>query len=198
MENKVTKNLIILGIIVFSFIFTNSASAYCQRYAFSNRLVDRNCVEEEIYYNNYESNSNVSSTSNNQNVTPDNNVVNNYYYYPTTTKTTTSNTSTAKSTVDTTKDNSNSNSNYDSNYSYGESDYNNVYSNGLGASVYDSGQNGNGITALSLKGSGSFMPSSIWQWILTVILILIIIIIARMFVTKPNPADHDSHVAHAH
>lgn len=194
MENKATKNLIILGIIVFSFIFTNSASAYCQRYAFSNKLVDRNCIEEEIYYNNYESNSSVSSTSSTLNTTPDNNVVNNYYYYPTTTKTTTSNTSTTKSTVDTTKDISNSNSNYDSNYNHGENDYN----NGLGASVYDSGQNGNGITALSLKGSGSFMPSSIWQWILVVVLILIIIVIARMFVRKPSPADHDVHTAHAH
>jgi len=196
MKNKVTKNLIILGIIVLSFIFTNNAQAYCQRYAFSNKLVDPNCIEESTYYSNSQTSSSTSSntSSNSQTATPDTNVVNNYYYYPTTSKTTTSNTSTTKSTVDTSKDTSNNNSNYNS----GTSDYHNVYSNDLGASAYNSGQSSNGITALSLKGSGSFMPSSIWQWIMVIILILAIIVIARMFVRKPSPADHDIHIAHAH
>jgi hypothetical protein len=53
---------------------------------------------------------------------------------------------------------------------------------------------GSEITALSLNGSGSFMPSSIWQWILVIFLILVIIIIARML-SKPT-APHGVHVAH--
>ncbi len=44
----------------------------------------------------------------------------------------------------------------------------------------------NNLSALSLNGSGGFMPSSVWQWILIVFLILIIIIIARLF-KKPEP-----------
>lgn len=51
----------------------------------------------------------------------------------------------------------------------------------------------NDLTALSLRGDGGFMPSSIWQWILVVILILAIIIIGRMFVHKPQPGEHDQH-----
>ena len=31
-----------------------------------------------------------------------------------------------------------------------------------------------------------------------IILILIIIIVARMFVHKPSPSDHDAHAPHAH
>lgn len=38
----------------------------------------------------------------------------------------------------------------------------------------------NGLTALSFRGSGGFMPSSIWQWFIVILLILAIIIIARM------------------
>lgn len=62
--------------------------------------------------------------------------------------------------------------------------------NNLGASALNSVKT---AKALSVKGDGGFMPSSIWQWILVVILILAIIIIARMFVHKPDPADHDAH-----
>ena len=55
----------------------------------------------------------------------------------------------------------------------------------------------NGLTALSLKGSGSFMPSSIWQWMLVILLILAIIILARTLTKKP--AHHgDPHAAPAH
>lgn len=186
MENKITKNLIILGAIIFTLAFTNQAQAYCQRYAFSNKLVDRHCVEENDYYQNYETSSTGTTSYNDQTSSSKTSVVNNYYYptkYVSPEVATNTNTSTANKTVD----------NY-SNSNTGK----NVYSNSLGASAYDSNQTGNGITALSLRGSGSFMPSSIWQWILVVILILIIIIIARMFVRKPNPADHDNHVVHAH
>lgn len=108
------------------------------------------------------------------------NVVNNYYYQTapaTIAKTSTTSTTKTSDTSDT------SNTSTDST--------NRVDNNGLGASAY------NGITALSLRGSGSFMPSSIWQWIFVIILILIIIIIARMFVKKPT-VEQESHIAHAH
>jgi len=35
------------------------------------------------------------------------------------------------------------------------------------------------IAALSFKGSGGFMPSSVWQWILVSVFILVIIILLR-------------------
>ncbi|MDE2030925.1 MAG: hypothetical protein KGI58_01545 [Patescibacteria group bacterium] len=38
----------------------------------------------------------------------------------------------------------------------------------------------NGLAALSLAGTGSFMPSSLWQWLLVVLLIFVIIILARL------------------
>ena len=40
----------------------------------------------------------------------------------------------------------------------------------------------NNLTALSLKGSGGFMPSSIWQWIIVVLLIFAIVILSRMVI----------------
>jgi len=97
-----------------------------------------------------------------------------YIYSPetSTTKTNVTNTSTSKNTtVDNTKEVNNN---------------------------LDDSANNNGITALSLRGSGSFMPSSIWQWLLVIVLILVIIIIARTFVKKPSPGDHDTHAAHSH
>lgn len=48
----------------------------------------------------------------------------------------------------------------------------------------------NGLTALSFRGSGSFMPSSIWQWFIVILLILAIIIIARMI------GRRDTHTVH--
>jgi len=53
--------------------------------------------------------------------------------------------------------------------------------------------NSNQLTALSLNGSGGFMPSSVWQWLIVIFLILVIIIIARILGRKP-----DHHDAHAH
>jgi hypothetical protein len=97
-------------------------------------------------------------------------VINNYYYYqtPPTTKT---------NATTTTSDNSSDKTASDP-------------INNLGASALNSLKT---APALSMNGSGGFMPSSIWQWILVVILILTIIIIGRMFVHKPDPAEHDAH-----
>jgi hypothetical protein len=51
----------------------------------------------------------------------------------------------------------------------------------------------NNLTALSFKGNGGFMPSSVWQWILVVLLILAIIILARMIA---KPASNKPALAH--
>lgn len=116
-------------------------------------------------------------------VTTKPNVVNNYYYK--TAPATTAKTSTTSTTK--TSDTSNTNANADSGYNYSNGN------NGLGASAY-----GNDIAALSLRGSGSFMPSSVWQWILVIVLILAIIIISRILIKKPTLEMQESHVAHAH
>lgn len=62
--------------------------------------------------------------------------------------------------------------------------------------IIDNGpSNNNGLTALSLQGSGSFMPSSIWQWLLVIFLILVVIIISRML-SKSH--THEVHTVKAH
>lgn len=66
----------------------------------------------------------------------------------------------------------------------------NGYNNGQQV-VYDD----NGVTALSVRGSGGFMPSSVWQWLLLIILILAIVIVARM-VSKTF--SNNSHGVPAH
>jgi len=57
--------------------------------------------------------------------------------------------------------------------------------------VYDD----NGVTALTVKGSGGFMPSSVFQWFMLVLIILAIVIVARM-VSKTY--SHGAHGAPAH
>ena len=55
--------------------------------------------------------------------------------------------------------------------------------------------NGSDITALSLNGSNSFMPDTIFEWILVILLILAIIVIIRRIT---RPADHEVHVVTGH
>jgi len=45
----------------------------------------------------------------------------------------------------------------------------------------------NGLTALSFQGNGGFFPSSIWQWILVVLLIFAVVVIARSFKKEEHP-----------
>ena len=79
------------------------------------------------------------------------------------------------------------------------------YNNGMGASAYGGTTqqvsstpvvDSNGVTALSIKGSGSFMPSSVFQWIMLVLIILAIIVIARMIVRKSS--NNDPHAVPTH
>lgn len=73
----------------------------------------------------------------------------------------------------------------------------------MGASVYGvyTGQpeqvvyDDNGVAALSVAGSGGFMPTSVFQWFLLIIIILAIVIIARMI---SKTFSNGSHGAPAH
>ncbi len=61
--------------------------------------------------------------------------------------------------------------------------------------VVTTSDNNNGLTALTVKGSGSFMPSSVFQWFIVMLLILAIVIIARMI---GKSVSNGSHAAPAH
>lgn len=129
-------------------------------------------------------------------------VVNNYYYGSTPSSASSSTKSTTSSTTKTSTATKNTNTGTSSN------------SNGMVAAVqprtnnllasagsaydnngvypycytgdYSNYGNGSNLTALSMNGSGGFLPSSIWQWILAIMLILAIVVVARMIV-KSNP-----------
>ena len=209
MDNKITKNLIIFGAIIFSLTMVNNVSAACKTYAFSNEcIVNQNYSQNNYYpptgyyeqtvygYNSYNSNNN--NNSNNiynpitQNTQPVPAVVNNYYYpqvaqrtivtpEPKVVTVTAPKTFIPATTVkDTTTNNTTSVNGYNPN----------SYNGSIPAT-------GGGLTALSVRGSGSFMPSSIWQWIFVIILILVIIIISRMFINKPI-VGQESHIQHSH
>ena len=60
------------------------------------------------------------------------------------------------------------------------------YNNGQVASqTYDP----NGVAALSLNGSGGFLPTSVFQWFMLILLILAIIIVARIIIRKSHTND---------
>lgn len=108
-------------------------------------------------------------------------VVNNYYY-PTTTKTVnTSSTSTKSTTAQKTTTAKTTTKAKDNGDNSGEV---------KGAST------GNDLTAMSLRGSGGFLPSSLWQWLIVIFLILIIIILMRLIVRHRNEVDKSE--VHAH
>jgi len=243
-----TKNLIVLGAILFSFALTNSVSAYYagyesssyvsgyrdnRQYNYSNDpyYYNQNNYQRGYYeqygYNEYRPVSQTNSAnpiiiqvnpvnSANPNYLSNYQLSNSYsptpysYYQPTyavaspqpvvtTTKPTTSTVNNyyyqkepatvakTNTTTTTNTDTSNTTTANTSRVNYSDSAYN----NGLGASAY------NGITALSFRGSGSFLPSSIWQWMLVVVLILAIIIISRMLIRKPVVVQ-ENHPAHTH
>ncbi|MFA6251772.1 MAG: hypothetical protein WC603_04070 [Candidatus Paceibacterota bacterium] len=188
MDNKITKNLIILGAIIFSLILTNNVFADYNPYDSSNWLrpvtsSNRNNYYDDSDYNNYAQSGYNQYTTYNPN-TDRPTVVNNYYYQAVPTSVSKTSTTNKVATTTSTKTSTNNT---------------NVSKNDSVDSVNNSRDNGNEITALSLRGSGGFMPSSIWQWFLVIILILIIIVISRMLMhKKPAVAMQESHTAHAH
>jgi len=193
MNNTISNKIIILGSIIFSFFFmaTNTFAYSCIGY--SCESYNRGNYSQGWYSNDYTQQVvPVEYVPTNTNTKPT--IINNYYYEKTATS---DNTTTINREV-----NSNDSSNISDNNSTTnkgqevEADY---YRDNLGASAYNSydQSKGNDITALSLRGSGSFMPSSIWQWIFVIILILIIIIVSRMFMHKPATVS-EVHNIHAH
>ena len=208
MKNYISKFLIVLGTLTFSFVFVNSASAaltiekcmnpgwttpvgcdalldsyYAGRY--NPGGYDYSYSNNQYAYNNPNQYSN--GYSNSQSGTP---IINNYYYQtnPTTNKTTTS--STVKSTTASStsaKSNTSDTSKTNTKVEDTSKDSQDVFTTDGGST--------NGLTALSSRGSDSFLPSSFWQWLLVIILILIIVIIAR----KIARSSHDNiHAAPAH
>lgn len=111
-------------------------------------------------------------------------IVNNYYTTTpaSTTKVTTNNKSITKNNTATTATSNTSTKNTDTSK---DTETDSVYGGAKDVT-------GSNLTALSLRGSGSFMPSSIWQWILVVFLILILIILVRI-AAKPRPKVHEVH-----
>ncbi|MEI7688843.1 MAG: hypothetical protein WCI91_01515 [Candidatus Nomurabacteria bacterium] len=76
--------------------------------------------------------------------------------------------------------------NYDNNNAMGATAYQyNSAGQILTTPVIDS----NGVAALSVKGSGSFMPSSVFQWIMLILVILAIIVVARMIARRSQTND---------
>lgn len=214
MFKKISNNLILFGIVAMSFVLTNNASAASDvTYAFSGESTkgyfndnfnsysgNNNPYLYDSGYNNYNSNnlntgSKTGSTSGTLASNTNPTVVNNYYYSTsnpatsTSTKTADSATSKTASTKTVSGTKVASAGNVSTGY------YNDVplareansvrsysgssYFNNLGASAYG---------ATGYRTVGSFMPNSVWDWILTILLVMAIIVVYRMIVRKARKA----------
>ncbi len=184
MKNKTIKNLIAFGTLAILLVSAHSALAYVP-YTY-----DMYAPPQPSYYVNPQFTELPTWTPTQPHTANSNGVVHTTTAYPTIveqpapTPVKTVSTTTTKKTVvatNTNKSTATSNTVYSDqqnpNYPYG---------------YYD---NSNQLTALSLKGSGSFMPSSIWQWLIVIFLILVIIIIARML-GRGNTTHHEVHTVH--
>jgi hypothetical protein len=204
MKNKTLKKLIIFGAFAFLLINTNNASAYYYNNVWypdynGYQLSTNNYPNAPTmgyagsyyvnnnspYYSNINSNPSYVNPYANNNPTP---VVNNYY---TTTPavTYTSNLGSVPTAPANTTAQQNNNTPVINNPSPA-----NVSDNSIKPLIDTA--SGNNLAALSLNGSGGFMPSSVWQWLLVIFLILIIVIIARTLGKKPvsnNPHGVPTH-----
>ena len=197
MNKYISNILIVLGIVTLSLIFVGSASAEYPTYqdcANSTWTTPVGCDKVlDRYYAGYYSNgydyvaTTHQNTYNNQpnqynqpvayanpaplTTTP---IINNYYYKDESV--------TAKSTTNTTTKSSTSGSTTTkTNTSASTQKESDVKSDTSNTSNLDEGfSGGSELTALSFSGSGGFLPSSFWQWLLVAILILVIIILARL------------------
>ena len=86
--------------------------------------------------------------------------------------------------------------NYDTNSSMGANAYGAAYNSG-GQLYAPTPVDNNSVTALSVKGSGSFLPSSFFQWFILILLIIAIIIVARM-IAKKSATNNEHHAVPAH
>lgn len=139
---------------------------------------DAPVVPQTVAMNNY--NVNTNNGNSNSNINPNANTNTN-----TTTNTVTKNTTTNTNKVTTAARVRNTNVGTDNGYV--ASDFN--------SQLKPVVTTGNGLTALSVAGSGGFMPSSVFQWFLIILLILGIIIIARMLTRSDH---HEVHTVTSH
>jgi len=183
MKNNTYKKILIFGAFAILFLGVNSAQA---SYPVSSNWSPYTTYYEYNGSGGANSNSNTNTNGYNPINTqqPTSNVVNNYYYAkPATTSTNTTSTTNSSNTATPTNN---------------TLQRTNLNSSNTGNQFPQTGvvDNGSNLTALSLNGSGSFMPSSVWQWLIVIALILVIIIIARSMGKKQVPGD--THSVHSH
>ena len=208
MNKYISKILIVVGIFTLSLIVSNSASAEyptlrdCANSTWTtpvgcDAIMDRYYAG---YYsngydyvattrsNNYYNQPNQYNSNNNYqpNGTP---VINNYYYKDesVTSKSTTSTTTKSSTSGSTSSKTNTSASNVNK--------VNGDESNASAEEVFNADGANNGLTALSFRGSGGFLPSSFWQWLLVIFLILFIIILARV-IARSNKGNVHGAPAH--
>ncbi len=192
MKNYVSKILITLGTLAFFMVGINFASAFTNSYDSTNCNVSwttpigcnnssaysqYNYNQPYDYNNNQQYAYNNNQYSGNQNKTP---IVNNYYYQinpasKISTKTTSRNTSNSV------KTNSKSNTNtVVKKKSPVVTKTVKTKEDKLLSKTNPVESYSGGLTALSLRSSNSFMPDTIWQWLIVIVLILIIVILTRL------------------
>ncbi len=71
----------------------------------------------------------------------------------------------------------------------------NGYNTGGSQTVRDN--SGSDLTALSINGSGSFLPSSVFQWVMFFLLVLAIVIVIRIIIRK-TAANNSHHEVPVH
>ena len=208
MNKYISKILIVVGIFSLSLTVSNSALAEyptLQDCANSTWTTPVGCDDiMDRYYAGYYSNGYdyVSTTHSNNyynnqpnqynnnnypsNGTP---VVNNYYYKDNsaTSKSSTSTTTKSSTSLSTSSKTNTSSSNNDK--------VNGDSSNASAEEVFNTSGSNNGLTALSFRGSGGFLPSSFWQWLIVIFLILFIIILARV-IARTNKGNVHGAPAH--
>jgi hypothetical protein len=144
--------------------------------------------------NQYANNSNVPIYGSNYNNQVNPPVVNNYYYQNVTPKDTTS-TVAKNTTITSTKTVSDNKTTEETANTQKETDQNNLKAVCATGSTSDECKTG--LTASSINSNNSFMPNSIWGWMLVIILILTIIIIARLLTHKRRNNYDAQHMATA-
>lgn len=206
MNKYISKILIVVGIFTLSLIVSNSVSAEyptLQDCASSTWTTPAGCdAIMDRYYAGYYSNGYdyVATTrtntyndqpyynNNNRYYQPDTKpVVNNYYYKDESVS--------AKSTTTTTTKSSTSGNTKTSTTDSTANNVNGTGSNANSAEALSTDGTKNDLTALSFRGDGGFLPSSFWQWLLVIFLILFIVIIARV-IARSNKANVHGAPAH--
>jgi len=182
MKNYITKILISIGTLSLIFIGANSVSALdcnstwttpvgCNSGYIEYDYFDQSYNQPYNQYDQYGYTQPVPTTQyrvvQSQAQRP---VVNNYYYQTTGSTNKVASSTTTKTVAKTTDKTDTSSS--DKSATDNQNDSEDVFNSDQ--SYY------NGLTALSFRGDGGFLPSSFWQWLLVIVLILAIVIIVRL------------------